>query len=87
MSAQGSAPEGGEADPAPAPSGGGRLERTIALVGMMGVGKSTVGRKLADSLGAGFVDSDDEVEKAAGLSVQEISRGWAKLNSGAASGG
>lgn len=72
MSAQGSAPEGGEADPAPAPSGGGRLERTIALVGMMGVGKSTVGRKLADSLGAGFVDSDDEVEKAAGLSVQEI---------------
>ena len=71
MSAQG-APEGGEADPAPAPSGGGRLERTIALVGMMGVGKSTVGRKLADSLGAGFVDSDDEIEKAAGLTVQEI---------------
>ena len=71
MSAQG-APEGGEADPAPAPSGGGRLERTIALVGMMGVGKSTVGRKLADGLGAGFVDSDDESEEAAGLTVQEI---------------
>ena len=64
-------PEGG-ADPAAAPSGGRRLDRTIALVGMMGVGKSTVGRKLAESLGADFVDSDDEIEKAAGLSVQEI---------------
>jgi shikimate kinase len=64
-------PEGG-AVPAAAPSGGRRLERTIALVGMMGVGKSTVGRKLAESLSAPFVDSDEEIEKAAGLSVQEI---------------
>ena len=64
-------PEGG-ADPAAAPSGGRRLDRTIALVGMMGVGKSTVGRKLSESLGAPFVDSDEEIEKAAGLSVQEI---------------
>jgi shikimate kinase len=38
----------------------------------MGVGKSTVGRKLADSLNSPFVDSDEEIEKAAGLSVQEI---------------
>jgi shikimate kinase len=55
-----------------APTGRLRLERTIALVGMMGVGKSTVGRKLAESLAAPFVDSDEEIEKAAGLSVQEI---------------
>jgi shikimate kinase len=48
------------------------LNRTIALVGLMGAGKSTVGRKLAERLGARFVDSDDEIEKAAGLSVQEI---------------
>ena len=71
MSAQQGEPEGG-AGPATAESGGRRLERTIALVGMMGVGKSTVGKKLAETLGAPFVDSDEEIEKAAGLSVQEI---------------
>jgi shikimate kinase len=38
----------------------------------MGVGKSTVGRKLAETLSAPFVDSDEEIEKAAGLTVQEI---------------
>jgi shikimate kinase len=48
------------------------LTKTLALVGLMGVGKSTVGRRLADALGAPFVDSDEEIEKAAGLSVQEI---------------
>lgn len=47
-------------------------DRTIALVGMMGAGKSTIGRKLAESLGMAFIDSDEEIEKAAGLSVQEI---------------
>jgi len=67
-----SIPASAEAVPALAPVAAGRLERTIALVGMMGAGKSTVGRKLADSLGAGFVDSDDEIEKAASLTVQEI---------------
>lgn len=71
MSAQQGEPEGG-AGPAAAESGGIRLEKTIALVGMMGVGKSTVGKKLAETLAAAFVDSDDEIEKAAGLSVQEI---------------
>ncbi|MEY2756422.1 MAG: hypothetical protein RIR33_200 [Pseudomonadota bacterium] len=54
------------------PAGARQLARTIALVGMMGVGKSTVGRRLAECLGAPFVDSDEEIEKAAGLSVQEI---------------
>lgn len=67
-----SIPGAAEASPAPAPVATGRLERTIALVGMMGAGKSTVGKKLADSLGTGFVDSDDEIEKAASLTVQEI---------------
>ncbi len=70
MTAQSEAPDGG-AKPAPSPATG-RLQRTIALVGLMGVGKSTVGRKLAEMLRAPFVDSDEEIEKAAGLSVQEI---------------
>ena len=75
MSAHSSVSEGGEPDgPASGPGAqtSGRLAKTVALVGLMGVGKSTVGRKLAESLGAAFIDSDDEIEKAAGLSVQEI---------------
>ncbi|MEO1305731.1 MAG: shikimate kinase [Pseudomonadota bacterium] len=46
--------------------------RTIALVGLMGAGKSTVGRRLAEKLGRAFYDSDSEIEKAAGLSVADI---------------
>lgn len=46
--------------------------RTIALVGLMGAGKSTVGRRLAGALGREFFDSDDEIEKAAGLSIADI---------------
>lgn len=46
--------------------------RTIALVGLMGAGKSTVGRRLADVLGRTFCDSDDEIEEAAGLSIADI---------------
>lgn len=46
--------------------------RTIALVGLMGAGKSTVGRRLADKLGRDFYDSDHEIEKAAGLSISDI---------------
>jgi shikimate kinase len=48
------------------------LARTIALVGLMGAGKSTIGRRLADELGVPFFDSDDEIERAAGLTVSEI---------------
>lgn len=46
--------------------------RTIALVGLMGAGKSTVGRRLAERLGREFYDSDHEIEKAAGLSISDI---------------
>ncbi len=47
-------------------------DRTIVLVGLMGAGKSSIGRRLAHRLGVPFVDSDTEVEAAAGCSVQEI---------------
>lgn len=46
--------------------------RTIVLVGLMGVGKSTVGRRLAARLGLPFVDADKEIEDAAGLTIPEI---------------
>ncbi len=45
---------------------------TIVLVGLMGAGKSCVGRKLAESLGLPFIDSDEEIEKAAGCGVSDI---------------
>jgi shikimate kinase len=46
--------------------------RTIALVGLMGVGKSSVGRRLANALELPFRDADAEVEAAAGRSVSDI---------------
>src|ERR1700756_1895917 len=46
--------------------------RTIALVGLMGVGKSSVGRRLANALGLPFRDADAEVEAAAGRSISDI---------------
>lgn len=49
-----------------------RLDRPIVLVGLMGAGKSTVGRRLARRLGLPFVDSDDEIEDAAGYSAAEM---------------
>lgn len=48
------------------------LARPIVLVGLMGAGKTSVGQRLAQLLGARFVDSDDEIEKAANLSIAEI---------------
>ena len=48
------------------------LRRTIALVGMMGAGKSSVGRRLALRLDVPFRDADAEIEAAAGCTVQEI---------------
>ena len=49
-----------------------RLDRPIVLVGLMGVGKSTVGRRLAKRLGLPFVDSDSAIEDASGLSAAEV---------------
>lgn len=46
--------------------------RPIVLVGMMGAGKTTVGRRLAHRLHRRFVDSDEEIEKAAGMPVDDI---------------
>lgn len=60
--------------------------RSIVLVGMMGAGKSSIGRKLAMRLGIPFVDADSEIEVAAGMSVAEIfaSNGEAYFRAGEA---
>ena len=47
-------------------------EKPIVMVGLMGAGKTSVGRALARNLGIPFVDSDKEIEKAAGCSVVDI---------------
>jgi shikimate kinase len=49
-----------------------RPDRAIVLVGLMGVGKSTVGRRLAARLELPFVDADHEIEAAAGTTIAEI---------------
>jgi shikimate kinase len=49
-----------------------RLDRPVVLVGLMGVGKSTVGRRLAKRLGLPFVDSDSAIEDAAGCTAAEV---------------
>jgi shikimate kinase len=46
--------------------------RSIVLVGLMGAGKSTVGRRLAQKLGLPFRDADNEIEAAAGMSIPDI---------------
>lgn len=61
-----------------------RRRRTIALVGLMGAGKSTVGRRLASVLHMPFKDADTEIERAAGCTVGELftSRGEAEFREG-----
>lgn len=46
--------------------------RSIVLVGMMGAGKSSIGRRLASRLGIPFIDADAEIESAAGMTIPEI---------------
>jgi len=49
-----------------------RMDRPIVLVGMMGVGKSSVGKRLATMLRWPFVDADDEIERSARMTIPEI---------------
>jgi shikimate kinase len=60
--------------------------RSVVLVGMMGAGKSSIGRKLAARLGLPFVDADTEIETAAGMTIPEIFeiRGEAEFRAGEA---
>ncbi len=46
--------------------------RSVVLVGLMGAGKSSIGRRLAQRLGLPFLDADTEIEKAAGMTIPEI---------------
>ncbi|HEY1962035.1 MAG TPA: shikimate kinase [Rhizomicrobium sp.] len=48
------------------------MNRTVALVGMMGAGKSALGRRLAGRLDVPFRDADSEIERAAGCSISQI---------------
>lgn len=48
------------------------IDRPIVLVGLMGAGKTTIGRRLAAILGLPFLDADEEIERAAGLPVADI---------------
>ena len=60
--------------------------RSVVLVGMMGAGKSSIGRRVSIRLGIPFVDADAEIEKAAGMSISDIfaSRGEAEFRDGEA---
>lgn len=49
-----------------------KIPRTIVLIGLMGAGKSCIGRRLAALLGLNFVDADTEIERAAGCTIDEI---------------
>ena len=54
------------------PAGVGRLLRPIVLVGLMGAGKTAVGRRLAAALGVAFADADEAISEAAGMSIPDI---------------
>ena len=49
-----------------------RIDCSIVFVGLMGAGKSAIGRRLANRLGMPFVDADTEIERAAGCSITDI---------------
>ena len=78
-------------EPAPAPPAAGAVRaalagRSVVLVGMMGAGKSSIGRRLAVVLDIPFVDADTEIEKAAGMSIPDMfdSHGEAYFRAGEA---
>jgi len=48
------------------------IPKTIVLVGLMGAGKTCIGRRLAKRLGLPFIDADDEIEKSAGCSIPDV---------------
>ncbi len=58
-------PQTSPAQPAP-------LARSVVLVGLMGAGKSCIGRRLAQRLNVAFVDADNEIEQAAGCTIAEM---------------
>jgi shikimate kinase len=59
-------------DPGDVLAGGFRPARPVVLVGLMGAGKTAIGRRLAQRLGLSFVDSDHEIETAAGCTIEAI---------------
>ncbi|MCA8907151.1 MAG: shikimate kinase [Rhodospirillaceae bacterium] len=63
-------------DPDPSPETPGLLDRSVVLVGLMGAGKTAVGRRLAKRLSLPFADADQEIEQAAGCSVKDIFSVW-----------
>ncbi len=60
------------------------LPRTVVLVGLMGAGKTAIGKRLAARLGLRFVDADEEIEAAAGCSIEEyfLAHGEAEFRDG-----
>jgi len=60
------------------------VSRTLVLVGLMGAGKTNIGRRLAQRLGLSFIDADSEIEAAAGETIEEIfaQRGEAAFREG-----
>lgn len=54
------------------PADGIDVPKTVVLVGLMGAGKSAVGRRLSQRLGLPFIDADTEIEAAAGCTIEEI---------------
>lgn len=79
-------PTSSDVDRIPRSSGvaAGQLPRTLALVGLMGAGKSYIGRLLAQHYAMSFVDADSEIETAAGRTISEIfaERGEAEFRAG-----
>lgn len=56
------------------------LDSPVVLVGLMGVGKSTIGRRLAKRLGLDFIDSDEAIEDAAGAPAGEVFERYGEAN-------